>query len=40
MVSVRHFIMSALKARGIAIEDADMVEDGRRNRVATHRPGA
>ncbi len=34
MVSVRHVIMSALKADGIAITDADMVEDGRRLRGA------
>jgi len=40
MVSVRHFIMSALKARGIAIEETDMVEDGRRRCVATPRQGA
>jgi hypothetical protein len=32
MVSVRHIIMSALKAKGIAINDADMIEDGRRLR--------
>lgn len=32
MVSVRHIIMSALKADGIAINDADMIEDGRRLR--------
>lgn len=32
MVSVRHVIMSALKADGIAINDADMIEDGRRLR--------
>ncbi len=30
--SVRHVIMTALKADGITIEDADMIEDGRRNR--------
>ena len=29
MVSVRHVIMSALKANGIEIKDADMIEDGR-----------
>lgn len=34
MVSVRHIIMSALKADGIAINDADMIEDGRRLRGA------
>lgn len=32
MVSVRHVIMSALKASGIEIKEADMVEDGRRLR--------
>lgn len=32
MVSVRHVIMSALKADGIAINDPDMIEDGRRLR--------
>ena len=32
MVSVRHVIMLALKADGIEINDADMVEDGRRLR--------
>jgi hypothetical protein len=32
MVSVRHVLMSALKAHGIAINDADMIEDGRRLR--------
>jgi hypothetical protein len=32
MVSVRHIIMSALKAEGIEIRDADMTEDGRRLR--------
>src|ERR1700674_1828172 len=32
MVSVRHVIMSALKANGIEIKDADMIEDGRRLR--------
>lgn len=31
-VSVRHLIMSALKAGGTAIHEADMVEDGRRVR--------
>ena len=30
--SVRHVIMSALRADGITIADADMVEDGRRVR--------
>jgi hypothetical protein len=34
MVSVRHIIMSALKADGIDIKDADMIEDGRRLRGA------
>jgi hypothetical protein len=32
MVSLRHVIMTALKAQGIAIADADMIEDGRRLR--------
>ena len=32
MVSVRYFIMDALRAKGIHIDDADMVEDGRRLR--------
>ena len=32
MVSVRHILMSALKADGIDIKDADMIEDGRRLR--------
>ncbi len=32
MVSVRHIIMSALRASGIEIMEADMVEDGRRLR--------
>ena len=32
MVSVRHVIMLALKADGIEIKDADMIEDGRRLR--------
>ena len=32
MVSLRHIIMMALRAQGIAINDADMVEDGRRLR--------
>lgn len=32
MVSVRHVIMAALQANGIAINDADMIEDGRRLR--------
>lgn len=35
MVSVRHIIMTALKAHGIAINAADMVEDGRRLRRPT-----
>ena len=30
--TVRHMIMTALKKDGIDIEDADMVEDGRRER--------
>lgn len=30
--SVRHIVMKALKADGIAIRDVDMVEDGRRDR--------
>ena len=34
MVSVRHIIMSALKADGIEIKAADMIEDGRRLRGA------
>ena len=32
MVSLRHVIMMALRAQGITINDADMVEDGRRLR--------
>ena len=32
MVSVRHIIMSALKADGIDIKAVDMIEDGRRLR--------
>jgi hypothetical protein len=32
MVSLRHLIMTALRAQGISINDADMVEDGRRLR--------
>ena len=32
MVSLRFFIMDALRAKGIHIDDADMVEDGRRLR--------
>jgi hypothetical protein len=32
MVSLRYFIMEALRAKGIPINDADMVEDGRRFR--------
>jgi len=31
-VSVRHVIMAALREKGIPITDADMVEDGRRQR--------
>jgi len=32
MVSLRHIIMKALREQGIAINEADMVEDGRRFR--------
>ncbi len=32
MVSLRYFLMEALRAKGIPINDADMVEDGRRFR--------
>ena len=32
MVSLRHVIMTALREKGIPINDADMVEDGRRFR--------
>ena len=32
MVSLRHFIMIALRDKGIPINDADMIEDGRRLR--------
>lgn len=32
MVSLRYLIMTALRAQGIPINDADMGEDGRRNR--------
>jgi hypothetical protein len=32
MVSLRHIIMSALRDKGIPINDADMIEDGRRFR--------
>ncbi len=32
MVSLRHIIMTALREKGIPINDADMVEDGRRFR--------
>jgi hypothetical protein len=32
MVSLRHVIMTALRDKGISINDADMVEDGRRFR--------
>jgi hypothetical protein len=32
MVSLRYFVMDALRAKGIHIEEADMVEDGRRFR--------
>lgn len=31
-VSVRHIVMEAMRSIGIAIKDADMVEDGRRIR--------
>lgn len=32
MVSLRYLIMSALRAQGFAINEADMIEDGRRLR--------
>jgi hypothetical protein len=32
MVSLRHVIMTALRDKGIPINDADMIEDGRRLR--------
>jgi|KBSSwiStaDraftv2_1062776.scaffolds.fasta_scaffold4332811_1 hypothetical protein len=32
MVTVRHVVMKALKESGIDIDDADMVDDGRRAR--------
>jgi hypothetical protein len=32
MVSLRHVIMTALKKQGVVINDADMIEDGRRLR--------
>ncbi len=32
MVSMRYFVMEALRAKGIRISEADMVEDGRRFR--------
>ena len=32
-VSVRHILMTALRAHGITIADADMIEDGRRLRT-------
>jgi hypothetical protein len=32
MVSLRHVVMTALRAQGIVIADADMIEDGRRLR--------
>lgn len=35
-VSVRHLIMHALKGQGIAIREADMIEDGRRLRGVPH----
>jgi len=31
--SVRHIVMAALRANGIVISDADMIEDGRRLRT-------
>lgn len=34
MVSVRHFLMEAVRAKGIDIREEDMVEDGRRLRGA------
>jgi hypothetical protein len=36
--SVRHVIMSALIKDGIAITDADLIEDGRRMRGRSHSP--
>ena len=33
MVSLRHIIMTALRDKGIPINDADMIEDGRRFRI-------
>lgn len=33
MVSLRHVIMTALREKGIPINDADMIEDGRRFRT-------
>src|SRR5208337_2523323 len=33
MVSLRHVIMTALRDKGIPINDADMIEDGRRFRT-------
>jgi hypothetical protein len=32
MVSLRYFIMEALRAKGIPINEVDMIEDGRRHR--------
>lgn len=32
MVSLKHVIMKALREKGIPINDADMIEDGRRFR--------
>jgi hypothetical protein len=32
MVSLRYFVMDALRAKGIHIDEADMIEDGRRDR--------
>jgi hypothetical protein len=40
MVSVRHIIMAALRASGVDIKDADMIEDGRRLRGPEAGPGS
>ena len=32
MVSLRHVIMTELREQGISVNDADMIEDGRRFR--------
>jgi hypothetical protein len=40
MVSVQHVMMTALKGHGIVINEADMVEDGRRLRGSTAGQGA